>query len=127
MAAARGLAGLLCATPTTRVTSRPPLISRNVGIVSTSSSSKTSSSRWSISTVMKWTSGNAALMSANFGWNLTHGAHHVALMLTQSRGEDATNARNAEASAAKDGAEPVAPMRLLRGPGAPPRLRWLEG
>ena len=110
MAAARGLAGLLCATPTTRVTSRPPLISRNVGIVSTLSSSKTPSSRWSMSTVMNRTSGNAALMSANFGWNLTHGAHHVALMLTQSRGEDATNARNAEASAAKDGAEPVAPM-----------------
>jgi len=31
-------------------------------------------------------------------------------MLTQSRGEDATNARNAEAPAAKDGAEPVVPM-----------------
>ena len=125
MAAARGLAGLLCATPTTLVTSLPFFMSRNVGTVSTSSSSRIKSSSASMSTVTNDTSGKAALMSANFGWNLTHGVHHVAPMLTQSRGADATNVRNAAPSTARDGEDSVDAMRfgLLPGGGAP-RLRW---
>ena len=120
MAAARGFAGRLCATPTSRATSRPRRMSKKHGTVSTASSSRASSSRVSMSTLTNATSGKAAERSRNFGWNRTQGAHHVAVMFTHARGEAASASRSAAASTAVVGADAVAP---IWGGGLAPRLR----
>ena len=63
-----------------------------------------------MSTLTNATSGKEAERLRNFGWNRTHGAHHVAVMFTHARGETASASRSAAASTAVEGAEAVEPI-----------------
>ena len=118
MAAARGLAGRLCATPVSLATSTPRRTRRNVGTVSTPNRSNDASSIASTSTVTNATSANDALRWQNVGWKRTHGAHQAAVNATHARGHAAVAARSASKSEHAVGAA----ASLVRNPPPPPPL-----